>query len=759
MVKFYTLILSCIFFALPVNAADTDAAKYIEQSDGIIIRIDTLVSYCAMPLNIDMKNIYGNIDGPIRVPVREQKHVKISTNNDSLNYKIACMSNFLYMPDTCTVVFESSYYASDEGMNVGKYFYVCVVCFHPAPTASTSVWLCDSINDPTHYSFYGFLKEARDSVFIDSLYSYDNHVVQIPVPSFSGDKSTWTWYVNGEKQSNDKPFTRQFAMDDVDVNGKTHYFQIQCYQNLPHNGGTFYGTTLAKVIAYPRPSVELTTVVETFSEHTDGFVFNRYGGIKDMWYYYFLDSNNDTIAEEDIKSITVKTDTLTVLQYFMYIRNGDYKRSGIYHGSGYLTYIVWPKPDASFNVSHGNQSMTYDESKDAYFLECCDGDSLTVSYVKQGGYLGTDDAWTLYTPKDTFFITNVDDGELKLFFNINDDMEPEPDGAYNLYQKVYIRNDYTGRYNSSLSTWYIDSVTIKAKIWKQVEWSDNLTLIDDNQNRVLNNTRMAIRQGNDLSLIADGISGGYKGTSDSFAYYWDINDVKSTTRANHIDVIARYNDFVDAERMSMGESTVTISAKNYGIDGTEWSASKPSSHTFTIYNRPHTPLSLCKKGDGTSGTLIATVDVSDYDLVTYDYYLIFGYTNANGKTIETAKQITNVRDSRFTSFFGADVINDNSNHFFVYAQWCYDDGVTITSGKRYFDSVDEKWDGSDYSGKGGTIGLIRRNDGALGYDVPFSEDEGISAKYHLNGQHTATNTKGISVVKYSDGKVKKIVNK
>lgn len=106
-------------------------------------------------------------------------------------------------------------------------------------------------------------------------------------------------------------------------------------------------------------------------------------------------------------------------------------------------------------------------------------------------------------------------------------------------------------------------------------------------------------------------------------------------------------------------------------------------------------MSLVKKGNGTSGTMIVTTNTSDVNLEKSDYYLIFGYTNADGETKFEAQKQVNDGQVRWTSQYKNATEMSSA---FVYAAWMDKASkVIITSGRCYLNGTDVEWDDSDYN--------------------------------------------------------------
>jgi hypothetical protein len=173
--------------------------------------------------------------------------------------------------------------------------------------------------------------------------------------------------------------------------------------------------------------------------------------------------------------------------------------------------------------------------------------------------------------------------------------------------------------------------------------------------------------------------------------------------------------------------------------------------TYTVYKRPQTPLSIVKKGNGSSGTVIATTKLSDDELLDREYYLVFGYIDANGKMTDLAcERQGQSGEVRWSKQFSPAILNNSNNIIYVYALWKYE-SAEVTSGLRTLNTVDENWDGSDFSGK--TRSVIC-NVTAI-HEINTEAAVNTSAFYSLDGR-VGHLTKGMNIVKMSDGRVKKV---
>lgn len=241
------------------------------------------------------------------------------------------------------------------------------------------------------------------------------------------------------------------------------------------------------------------------------------------------------------------------------------------------------------------------------------------------------------------------------------------------------------------------SKTYYARVWKKAEFSKPV-LIDTNQSRIMTDNILATRSDNITEYSVMPTLYGY---NDGNSYYYDW----SGTTAAYIAPNSKNGTWINystSNPVAKGISTSVVSLRSYNVGpyGRVWDSSPIVSNTITIYNRPSTPTSLVKKGTGASGTMICTTSISDDDLEQREYFLVFGYTGANGVDHDLSSQRqVNPGAVRWSESFSSSEINNSSNRFYVYAKWIYDDKVSVTSGKRYVggSEANDMWDGSVYS--------------------------------------------------------------
>lgn len=241
----------------------------------------------------------------------------------------------------------------------------------------------------------------------------------------------------------------------------------------------------------------------------------------------------------------------------------------------------------------------------------------------------------------------------------------------------------------------------------------------------------ATRVGNTLQFSVDRAVGGY-GNPSVWSYIWrrDGAEIQNYTTTNgwksSFDETVSYDIGINK---GYKDVEYTLRVSNYQ-NGT-WS-DNTMSKTIRVYNRPETPTSLKKKGSGASGTMVATTGLTDTQLEGRQYFLVFGYEDAEGNEVKSfEKQQSNPGNTRFEANFSASEVNNSNNRFFVYALWKYDNAVAITSGKCYVDGADEDWDGSNFVAV--TRSVIPESATSID-DTPSGTIVDAQRVYTINGQ-------------------------
>ena len=220
--------------------------------------------------------------------------------------------------------------------------------------------------------------------------------------------------------------------------------------------------------------------------------------------------------------------------------------------------------------------------------------------------------------------------------------------------------------------------------------------------------------------------------------------------------------------MDLETSLYKLEMVNMGPYGRPWDG-KTIQYEVKVYNKPETPASIVQKGSGVSGTMIITANVTEADLKNREYYLVFGYTDANGIDHDfTSQQQKETGQVRWSSQFKNEILNEEQRkyameHAYAYAVWKYDNGVEITSGKCMRNGnnsiIDSNYDSSTYNG------TTRAAIGDDNTDVmeTIKKPTEIRNVYTINGIRVGSTisglTPGLYIVEYADGVTNKVVLK
>lgn len=385
------------------------------------------------------------------------------------------------------------------------------------------------------------------------------------------------------------------------------------------------------------------------------------------------------------------------------------------------TYMVWPKPTVSPDlISKGNPAE-------------CGGRTLDLQVNKSGGQKT---GWTYEWFKDGQSIVGETGIKLEKIFERASTSD-------------VITEKYSVRVRNICENTVRKDVTLNYSVQVYPEpWTPNDVVIIDENRKVAPSD--AIREGNKISLSCDVCYGGYPG---AWTYEWFQNgNLVSTAHNSEITIPVSYSG-----ESKQNSKTVDLMCVVKNAYATIYWENKPYTKTYTIYKKPKTPLSIVKKGNGTSGTVVATTSLSDTDLQDCEYYLVFGYIDASGNMHDlTSVQQLNPGEVRWSKQLSSAIVNDNNNTIYVYALWKYDN-VEITSGLRTVNSVDEEWDGSDYSGN--TRWVIWEMTGIKDVNLDNVTSSAISKVYSLDGRMNNHLNKGINIVRVGDAAIKKVVIK
>ena len=273
-------------------------------------------------------------------------------------------------------------------------------------------------------------------------------------------------------------------------------------------------------------------------------------------------------------------------------------------------------------------------------------------------------------------------------------------------------------------------------IWPACQFSSVVEITD--KVRGHKSTVMKIREGNNFTVTCDGVSGGYTQEGvDTWFWTWVIDNV--IYNEPRVDLTARLKNTSGSAMYSESLNCQTY-VSNIGAYGHIWD-SRAFVNNIKIYKKPETPYSLVIKGNGNSRTMIASTSMSDSQLESNQYYLVFGYVDGSGVEHISEPQAQKVNDCRYFTF---DANFSSENRYFVYSLWKYSDGAQVSSGRCFTNAIEENWDGSIYESN------ERRNAIADFRSVDDINESGIAALqessetetkvYDINGRLTTGET-------------------
>lgn len=283
------------------------------------------------------------------------------------------------------------------------------------------------------------------------------------------------------------------------------------------------------------------------------------------------------------------------------------------------------------------------------------------------------------------------------------------------------------------------------RVWHKVSFDSQFLMTDNNRKGAV--ITKGIREGNVYTYRLNKMNDGYfLPDSSSYVYDWDLgenNNVNTSVFEFHTSAPSISTD----KGMDVtNDITDRLVLYNNGPYGHVWEQRALPAHTYRIYHKPSVPASLVRKGSFATGTLAVSMPstMSDTDLNTYDYNLVFGYVDANGNDVDLSGVIKQ-EGSGTVRWYQIPATARSYENYYVYAVWEYTDGAKITSGKRYLNPkgdsyVDEEWDGSTYDEVDlSTRAFIIGPDTATGIQVVSSEMNGVGENeapliYTLDGQ-------------------------
>ena len=428
---------------------------------------------------------------------------------------------------------------------------------------------------------------------------------------------------------------------------------------------------------------------------------------------YIFEAQNNNRNDSIKKTVSVS--------FTAELKGSDMPYSGILDYS----FVIWPQPmiDAQGSnigdrVGHGGQTLDFS-------IETCGGNKNGWRYE-----------WYNQTTKQTISTSN----QCHLLLNNNYNGEIL---THEIIVRAVNQNDET--------VWFDDSRHFSLTIYPQPKLADEeLTVFDVNRDGAY--VTSGIREGNKVSLVCGECLGG---NPNAWSYHWQINDATGENSRQTETVINTGYSNLSKDDSHFVEFVCMVDNK---YDGIVW-ADSIYRKTIKVYNKPQTPLSIVKKGNGTSGTVIAMTNLSDRDLEGHEYYLVFGYLDSNGFMHDTeAQRQLCPGEVRWSTQITSSELNNPANTLYVYSLWRYEDNVEVTSGLRTTDSLNDDWDGSSYSGTVRAIIAQLMVPESILDTIDLSSHD-INSVYSIHGLKVDYLKRGINIIKMNDGSIKKVLVK
>ena len=593
---------------------------------------------------------------------------------------------------------------SDESNKTGDYSHVFTVW--PNPSVSLSLDGNESSNP------YQLFQDGK---------------IDLSVSSYGGYKTGWTYIW---KDENDKEIIRgkkyTLACEKLSDEVQSKHIKLTVTNESQNPTEDWFNKTYDYYVNfYPTPIIKFAEDYRKNIKHGDDVLMtltiqdangNIYTDSYDVDYSWNNGESHNSIYEfkgfntnnNDGESVSVTLDGVVKLKGTDLEKPYKLKHD----------FVVWPLPIV-YTDNLGDRVA-------------CGGQTLVFSVTANGG---KKDGWTYeWTADDAL----LDDTTNEYILNLNN--APIEGHVVSSY-KVKVVN------TCDREKWFEETYPFSVTVYPEPRIPEDVVIIDKNRGGEVST---GIREGNKIILHCDECSGGYP---DAWSYKWKRNNVELGSDKEIVDdVPMEYKGSGKANDMVIDYS---CSVENWYYS-TLW-----KQHVYPkeikVYHRPQTPTSIVKKGNGTSETIIATTSVSDTDLEGHEYYLVFGYLDNNGQTHDaTSQKQQNPGEVRWSKQISSSEVDNPNNKLYVYALWKYNDGVEITSGIRYIDSIDEDWDGSTYDG---TTRTVIANATAID-NVNFDAGKATPIEYFsTGGKKSLSPSKGFNIIRMCDGTVKKVMIK
>ena len=231
----------------------------------------------------------------------------------------------------------------------------------------------------------------------------------------------------------------------------------------------------------------------------------------------------------------------------------------------------------------------------------------------------------------------------------------------------------------------------KIRIWPSIQFH---TDINCDKAYIIENKK--VREGDEFTLSVTKATGGYQPTGNyayNFNYQW--RNEESKTESYYYEE----NSKVGNKKSATREKDYFVEIWQNGPYGNEWGRAASSNMKIKFYPCPQIPVSVVRKGNGTTQTLIVMNGTADDNngnnpmIVNDDYTYRFGYTDISGQDYLSkpkTKRWFRLNPDYFEGTSASD-FNSADARLWVIAEWQYEDGVTVTSGRVFVDKPSEPY--------------------------------------------------------------------
>lgn len=575
-------------------------------------------------------------------------------------------------------------------------------------------------------------------------------VIKLPVTVAGGDANAWNikWSVDGTVVQNSQSTTFDFTAINTNENGSRNSVVTADITNAPDGiDNAFTASYSHTFVVWPGPTAIslLDNFQVTCGRRSLTLGVNAIGGQASNWTFVWTKNGSQIAHNEASMPVTfVNNGTTMITEVYTVTSTNTVEGEVRYQNTETYTVNIYPEPStqqgiASMEAYYDSnvtmnvvptggypQGWKYEWSDDlpdaasvTYTVPTSSSDSYnkTITLTVTNGYENVVWSQTTYTYDITCWsrgeissATTLDanyNGNINLTLNTNRrggyvngwtyewylNGELQADGQPSLainetnYNETVVTHDWVLVATNTLNgeTGCRTEIPYTYALWPVIETP---TTFDVSQANVSNGSTIV------LSVAPQAASGGYM-------YQWNYEWTANGSPVNNNNPVVTVTAAIsDNNSMAYGDIVYGLRLTNPAPDGGFWFDRTYTERTVRVYNRPETPTQLERKGNGTTCTMIALTALTDAQLTAYNYTFVFGYTDALG--VDHEMPTTTNRYYRYTS----DIFNNQSNDFWVYTRWSYDNGVTVTSNRRHLNGSVDDYDGSSYetSGRGDSAG-------------------------------------------------------